>query len=521
MILKKPYAFFIKMFKPIHLMLGGVVLYLIFLSNNVLRFLNSFMYSAGNVADEQVIESLISDAFYIIPISMIILFLLLLSIMYKKNKPVVFYFIGIFAFIVVLVINIYSINFLNILVEKIVSVKSIKLIHDLVLINILLESFCLMILFIRGVGIDFKRFDFNSDITQFEISESDKEEFEVSINIDFNERKRKRNEKIRNLKYLYIENKLIINVFVIGFLVLFVLEFIYFWIFYNKVNVENVYYSADSFDFKVNSTTILNTDFQGNKITEDYLVIVDTDIKSNQYDQRLYLNDFSLKIENYLFKPVKKYFDELVDLGNFYQEDVLSVEPSNYLFVFEIPEKYVSGDIYFRYNSGGNIIDILLNPKTLGEQESLTETKQITEELIFKEPLLGVSFKVNTQDLSDQFLINYNYCISKDDCLASKEYLKPSIDENYDKTILKLNVDYNEDNQLDIDSFYEFLSKFGMVSYRIDGKWVSTSKFEEITSKKVNLKNNVYIGLNNNILKADSIKLVFNIRSQRYEYILK
>ena len=46
--------------------------------------------------------------------------------MYKKNKPVVFYFIGIFAFIVVLVINIYSINFLNLLVEKIVSVNTIE-----------------------------------------------------------------------------------------------------------------------------------------------------------------------------------------------------------------------------------------------------------------------------------------------------------------------------------------------------------------------------------------------------------
>ena len=139
MILKKPYAFFIKMFKPIHLTLAILVLYLISLSNDVLKFLNDYMYSAESVASEQVIESLINNAFYIIPIVMIILFLILLSIMYKKSKPVIFYFVGIFSFIVVLVINIYTINFFNLLVENIVSVKAIKLIHDLILINVILE----------------------------------------------------------------------------------------------------------------------------------------------------------------------------------------------------------------------------------------------------------------------------------------------------------------------------------------------------------------------------------------------
>jgi len=212
MILKKPYAFFIKMFKPIHLILSILVLYLISLSNDILRFLNNYMYSSESVVAEEIIESLINNSFYFIPVAMIILFLILLSVMYKKNKPVIFYFVGIFSFIIVLVINIYTINFLNILVENIVSIKAIKLIHDLVLINMLIESGCLVFLFVRGVGIDFKKFDFNSDISQFEMNESDKEEFEVNVNIDFNERKRKRKESFRNLKYLYIENKLIINI---------------------------------------------------------------------------------------------------------------------------------------------------------------------------------------------------------------------------------------------------------------------------------------------------------------------
>ncbi len=521
MILKKPYAFFIKMFKPIHLTLAILVLYLISLSNDVLKFLNDYMYSAESVASEQVIESLINNAFYIIPIVMIILFLILLSIMYKKSKPVIFYFVGIFSFIVVLVINIYTINFFNLLVENIVSVKAIKLIHDLILINVILESICLVFLFVRGVGIDFKKFDFNSDITQFEISESDKEEFEVNVNIDFAERKRKRKENFRNFKYLYVENKLIINIFIIISLLLLSFEIIYFVGKYNKVNKENVYYSTDSFVFKVNSTTLLNTDFQGNKITENYLLIVDVNIKPKYSDQIIYLNDFSLRIENFLFKPVKKYYDELIDLGILYQEQILNIEYSDYLFVFEIPEKYISSDMMFRYNSEGNLISVSLEPKTINSEEIVLEKKVVSETLKFREPLNDIQFKVNDFEIEKYFLINYNYCIKEDDCILSKEYLKPTIDENYDKVVMRIDVDYVGNNDLGVKDFYSLLSNFGIISYKVDDVWINTYKFEEIVSKKVSSKNNVYIGVNSNILNADSIKLVFNIRGQKYEYGLK
>ena len=521
MILKKPYAFFIKIFKPIHLMLSILVLYLISLSSDIFRFLNDYMYSVQNIVIKETIEPLIKNSFYIIPVVIIVLFLVLLSIMYKKNKPVIFYFVGIFCFIVVLVINVYTVNFLNILIDNVASVKSVKLIHDLVLINMILESGCLVLLFVRGLGIDFKKFDFNSDITQFEISESDKEEFEVRVNIDFDERKRKRRERLRNFKYLYIENKLIINIFVIVSLCLLCFEIIYFIGKYNKVNVENVYYETDSFVFKVHSTMILNTDFKGNKISENYLLIVNTNIKPKYSNQKLYLNDFSLRIGKYLFKPIKKYSDELVDLGNLYQEEILNMEYSDYIFVFEIPEKYISSDMMFRYNSQGNLISVSLNPKMLNETENVLQTKGIKETLKFEGALNEIEFKINKYELKNYFLINYKYCIKENDCILSKEYLKPSIDENYDKVILKLEVEYIGNSDLNINNFYSLLSSFGTISYQIDSDWINTYKFEEIVSKRVLSKNNVYIGVNSNILKADSIKFIFNVRGQKYEYILK
>ena len=521
MILKKPYVFFIKAFKPIHLLLSILVLYLISLSNDILKFLSDYMYSAESAVGEEIINSLFNDAFYVVPIIIIILFLTLLSIMYKKNKPVTFYFMGIFSFIVILVINIYTVNFLNVLVENIVSVKAIKLIHDLVLINIILESICLALLLIRGTGIDFKKFDFNSDMLKFEINESDKEEFEVSVNIDFNEKRRKRKEKYRNIKYIYIENKFIINIFIIILLLISTFIIIYFINKSNKINKEGIYYAADSFVFKVNNSTILNTDFRGNKITDNYLLIVDTNIKPNYANESLYLNDFSLKIENIVFKPVKKYFDELIDLGNFYQEEVLNFQYSDYIFVYEIPQKYIYSKMIFSYTSKGKSFDVVLDPKVFSVEESVLKIKKITELLNFDEPLNGVEFKINDYKIQKEFLINYKYCIKENDCISSKEYLKPSINENYDKVILKLDVEYKEESDLNVDSFYKLLSNFGSISYQVNGNWISTYKIEGIVSKKVSLKGQVYIGVDSNIVNADSIKFVFDIRGQKYEYILK
>ena len=299
------------------------------------------------------------------------------------------------------------------------------------------------------------------------------------------------------------------------------LEVIYFLGKYNKVNTENVYYETASMSFKVNSTMMLNTDFKGNKITDNYLVIVDADIKSKYSNQKIYLNDFSLRIENFLFKPIEKYFDKIIDLGIPYQEEMLSTEYSDYLFIFEIPEKYISSDMAFRYNSGGDLISVSLNPKTLLDDETILETKKIKEKLEFQKPLENIEFKINDYEIKNNFLIKYNYCIKENDCILSKEYLKPSIDQNYDKVVLKLDVEYIDNSDLNINNFYLLLSKFGTISYKVNDRWINIYKFEEIVSKKVVQKNNVYLGVNSNILNADSIKLIFNIRGQKYMYIIK
>lgn len=521
MILKKPYAFFIKMFKPIHLVLSILIAYLIYLDNRILKFLTDYIYSSSSTIGEYIRDILVSDFLYIIPFFIIIMSLLILGVMFKKKKPITFYVFNIFIFIVVIVINLYASNFLGVLEESIVAIKSVKLIHDLVLINIVIQILSLIFFAIRGVGINFKKFDFDSELSKIDISESDKEEFELNINVDINENRRKRKKTFRNIKYFYFENKFMINLF--GLIFLLILGIGAYFIIANPKDrkIEGVVYSTNTFEFGVNSTTILNTDYRGNKITDNYLIVVDCKIKSNYDSKSLYLNDFSLKIGETIFKPSTKYSNLLVDLGISYKEEILPKEYTNYLFVYEIPEKYINSDMTFRYNNIGNIISIKLQPKSVITNE-VSVSKKIGEEISFKESLGDITFKINNYDIKDKFLIEYDYCVKKDDCLKSKEYLKASIDKNFDKYILKLNVEYNQNSDLGVNTFYKFFSEFGSVHYNINGTWYSqVSNFEEIKSNKVSEKNISYIGINSEIIKASNIKLVFTIRDSKYEYIIK
>ena len=521
MILRKPYAFFIKMFKPIHLFFSALILYLIFRENKIVSFLNNYIYTSDIISGQGVSEGIIKSSLYIIPIFIIIGCIIILTIMFNKKKPIKFYLVTVFSFIVVIVINAYASSFLNVMQEHVVAVKSAKLIHDLVLINIIIETIAFLFLIIRGMGINIKKFNFDSDISKIDISESDKEEFELDLNVDLDEAKRKRKRRYRYLKYKYLENKFLYNIIGASIIAVIAIISIAVVLVIGKRNKENVIYATSTFDLAVNNSYILNTDYKGNKLTDNYLVVVDAKLRSFFDNNEIYLKDFSLKIENATFKPTNKYSTSLSDLGTYFTSESLTTDYDNYLFVYELPEKYINDDIEFNYKGANDDISILLNPKSI-EISNFNETKKMGEEIELENMFEGLKFNITNFEINDSYKVEYKYCFKDDDCMNSIEYVKPSLDKNYDKTILKININYENTSKLNLPKFYNFLEQFGEIQYLIDDKWYSqNSGFEDIRSKKKQEKNVNYIGVNMDIKKASSIKFVFNIRGAKYEYILK
>ena len=498
MILKKPYAFFIKLFKPIHLMLSILIAYLIFLENRILRFLSNYITTNVSVVGEKLREEYISSFIYIIPIVLIVISLLIFGIMFKKKKPTTFYLINIFAYIFIMIINIYAINFLGTLEQNVVAIKLVKLIHDFIFINIMIETISFIVFVIRGIGINFKKFDFDSELSRINISDSDKEEVELNIQIDLNESKRKRKKKLRYLKYLYFENKFIINICIIVFLITITSVGIGIKIGDNNQLKEGVEHIIGDFNFIVDRTIKLNTNYRGKKITENYLIIVDIELKSYIENQKLYLNDFSLNIGEAKFKPTTKYSNDLVDIGQVYEENVLSNEYENYLFVYEIPEKYINSEMTFEYNDKGTRTDVSLRPTNLKTKE-ISVSKKTTQNISFLETLGDIEFKINNIDINSKYLIEYDYCINKDDCVKSYEYLKPSINENFDKYILKLDVEYSDNSSLEMTNFYKFVENFGSLYYYLnDSCYEEETKFVNPRKTKIHFTKEMMVEINGN-----------------------
>lgn len=516
MILRKPYAFFIRMFKPIHLVLGVLIGYLMFLENRMFSFLDKNIYSSLNFVGQNIRSEYVSNNVFIIPIIVIAFFIGILAIMYNKKKPITFYVIGIFVLIAILVINLYTINFFKILEGSIVSIKSAKLIHDLVFISMLIEGVLLIFMLIRGAGVNIKKFNFDSDISKIDIKDSDNEEFEVNIELNIDRTKREHNRRIRYLKYAYAEKKLLINT--IAIVILIALGFGIFLIIHNqpKVYSENELLNTNTCSIMVNNSYVVSTSYDGKKITKNSLIVVDLKLKSN-YNKSVYLKDFNLSISNTIYTPTTMYNKYLIDLGNGYKDNSPISEYTNYLFVYEIPNNLVSKNIIFTYNDGVNINKIKIKPVTLVEGQSEV-IKELGEELIFSNKLNGIKFKINSYEIKDRFQVIYDYCMSQNDCIKSTQYIKGSLDENYDKSVIKLNVEYKNDSNLKLNSFYTLLNTYGRIEYKINDQVKVQNKIELINSTKLNEKNVIYLGVNSEIKTATEVNIVFDIRGVKYIY---
>ena len=269
----------------------------------------------------------------------------------------------------------------------------------------------------------------------------------------------------------------------------------------------------------MDDTILLNTDYKGKKLTDDDLVIVRVRL-SSYMNKSLYLKDFTLKIDDAIFSPSTRYAKSLIDLGTSYDGSTLLKDFTSYIFIYEVPKKYENETAIFRYNDEGVITEIKLNPNVL-VSESVSVEKSIGEEISFEKTLGDIVFKINDYELKNKFKIKYDYCVDENDCVESYEYLRPTLNTNFDKYILKLNVDYKDNSRLGLKTFYELFSRFGTISYKIGDKWYyQNSNFEEIKSNKTNTVKDIYIGVNSEISAASEIRLSFNIRESLYEYIL-
>lgn len=534
MILKKPYAFLIKYFKIIHIILLGLMSYLLYRTNVILNFFQEYIKADQLITGKDFTGELFNIWMFSLPFIIIVILLILLAVMYYKKKPIVFYILNIALMIGVLIV--YNIGFdtANTLETQIMEARSLRLIRDVFLFIIIFQGIGLIFTFIRATGFDIKKFDFGQDLEELDITEADNEEFEVDVDIETNVLQRELNRRFRFTKYVYVENKFLINV-----LVLIIFSSICFTIYmnltiYNKKYSESESFLATNFTISVNSTYLTNQDYSGNEITDNYLVVVELNIKTNSSKEiEFNTTRAELKVGNHTFYHKNKYRNSLVDLGHVYDDSIISQTSfQKELLVYEIPKSLIHERMTFAYidtieaNKKGlnpKYISVKINPYNLDRKNKeskvkLNEINSLNEIILKKTNIYLTNFEI-----SEKFRLDYKYCYETD-CHDSFEYILPSLNTNYPKALLKIEGISNMDKELgnkEIYDLYTIIHYFGKIKYEIDGQTKYYINLKQIVPAKFDAKNVYYIEMPKEIMDADKINLIFDVRDKVYEYSIK
>lgn len=535
MILRKPYAFLIKHFKLIHMVLLALMSYLLYRTNIFLRFLQEYINSEQLMSGQDFSGQLFNTWMFALPFIIIVILIILLGVMFYKKKPKIFYIVNIIIMVSLLVI--YNIGYDNavLLETKLIETRSLRLLRDFYMLVVIVQGIGLVFTFIRATGFDIKKFEFGKDLEELNITEADNEEFEVDVSVETNVFKRNVNRNLRFAKYIYKENKFLIS---IVFLILFAATCFVIYMnltIYNKIYEENHLFMATDVTMEVSKSYLTSVDYKNKDLVNTNLVVVELNLKANSNNDFVFnTTKAELIIDNKIYYPKSKHIEGLFDLGKVYQDTILQTEFQKILLVYEVPTISTSSSFMFRYiddlvleKKGINpkYIKIRLNPYKLDDNNTI-EDIEVNEQVILNENVLGkTNIVINKFEIKDYFVINYNFCVSDNECYPSKQYLRPSTNTTYDKAILKVTGSFEKDSELINDRLYDLytiINYFGSISYELDGKTKTQNiGFSRIRPSKINEENVYYIEVLKEIEKSSNVELIIRVRNNSYRYKIK
>lgn len=522
MVFRKPYAFLIKNFRLMHIILTICCVYLITKTSAIISFLSDYISSDDLVIGQNVAGELYNGLMFIIPILMLIFFIILLSVMVVKEKPKTFYIVNIIVYFLIFVLFIYGHGVLKGMEKEIITPQKIKSLHDLYIYALIFQFFTVVIAAIRGLGFDIRKFDFARDLQALDVSEEDNEEFEVAINYDFDDTKRKMKRRLRTMKYTYKEHKFSINVVIV-----LVLVFFGYNIYKNSsISIKkyhlNSIISMNYFSTQFKEAYVVDTDYIGNNLNTN-LLILKVDVKSDSNSVKKFVtSSYELLLDDKVYHHKAKYDDEFKDIAPVYKnQNLSSTEYKTYVLVYDIGNKNPKKarlKITNLLNQEYVYLDFNLKSFTKNSEPS---EYVINDEVSLEETNLdNTKFTIKNVTINDKITINYNYCINKDECINSVEYLRPdNFYTGLPKTLIRMEYDFESS---DVTSFYKLLSMYGSIEYVIDGNTkVQQGNFKNIKSARVKEDNIINIEVVKEIENASEIYLVLNIRNKEFRYKIK
>lgn len=518
MVFRKPYAFLIKNFKKIHILMlifWTFIYYKIYIAKDFVKeFINYGTYSSSLES----VSSKLNVFFYITVFLMVILSLSLLILLRYKKKPWKLYLIITLEYIFIIYAT-FSLSSFFKTYDPITPVSSIYFNRDILNISSWIQYAVLIILMLRITGLDLKKFGFNNDKEFLELNSSDREEFEINIEFDKHSISRKYNLLKRKLHYFYEEHKFIVRMVITALIVIVAGYSYYFFAIKHKSYKEGQTFNVGIYNITIEKSYITDKDSLGNVIEKNSkFVLLKVKLRNNSSDtvhpdfSRYHLMNASVDRINTLF-----YDGQFKDVGNLVSNDntLHSNQEKTFVLVYKVSKKLENDRfvLYFQeYNDESNStylrkiklklddVSEINKPKvySLGDNINIIDDKMIS---------------FDSMDIQDSFKYNKYSCINGEKCSV----IEKEISAQNGKKILKITF---ASSDYEGKEFIDFSSKYGRIKY-VDSS--GTVKYHDV----VNLINTDYEGkelfmeINEEIASAKEIYINYIVRNKQYDIRLK
>lgn len=531
MILRKPYAFIIKHFKLIHLIILGCLAFCIYNFGGIQGLINTlissrtYTYSGADIY--------INNIVYLFLFVALFLSVVLFWLLRQKKKPIGLY-IGLIIYILAVFITyLYFYSVLGKLVKESVEVDTLSFMRDITTLvrvpGFVFLGFC----FVRGVGFDIKQFNFSKDIEELKIADKDSEEFEVMVGQNNYKYVRAIRRTIRETKYYILENMLAITVLsiVLGIVLIF-FGFRYYQQYMKKVKAQTVS-TVNGITYVVNKAYITSKDYNGIKIKDgSKFVVIDMSFNNtNKEDKALELERFQLVNKQLLYTATQSYNSKFFDLGVPYEKDtkIPQDEMFDRYLVFEIPDTTVTTNFVLRIEYGvssknknviSNYIKFDINAQNI---DANNENKKVNlNEELYTNVNNENEFRItiNKYSIQENYNDKYVICNRKLEC---NKYNSLITANNYNKKTMIV-IDY-KGTIYDDAKFTKTFNSFNKIFNNhvfIEYESYNQNVFENVSIvPQSDVEDKTFLLVDRKIMDSKYINLIFKFRNTTYVVPLK
>ena len=501
MILRKPYAFLIKYFKVIHIIMFVLFSYLVFALRKIYVFFVDYVKSSSFTYIEGMSSKYVSPLVFVMCIILLAGAFGIFFLMRKKDKPLLFYKLTVIHSFVLLIAFIYYKIFFKSLDTTIYEPLRIVVNRDIIMFIYFINFVFVVFSFIRGFGFDIKKFSFEKDKRELNLEETDSEEYEFTVKVDKEDIITYLNKEKRELiYYLKVNSKFFITVGIIAFVSI-TAYFCYDRFVINRVYKENQIIQRGSVRYVVNNSYVTNINKYGEEISKDnnYVII---DFTTQNDGDAGYLDDQTFRVYangNYYYLS-KSSCDLFDDLGVCYHNQLVNTGKTyNYIGVYKLDKEY--GDAH---------LEIL---KTKNQEEYIYTKVKISLKTFVKKinnyeinstfAIDNKEYQVTDYKITDKTTYKYEECVNEK-CKKYDKLVKPNIGEHV------LVVDINNLEELS-DSFLK-----NNIGLKYNDKYYTGRNIKVIDRHE----NTVYLSVSNDILKSGHIIFVINTRFNEYDIVL-